>query len=166
MEKQKGLVRALLFTGLIVLLVSFAWAEQKEREEPTVTKEEAALLEEVIEIAQKDPAKAIELLTEKITHQSSAALDFALGSLKLQQGKVKEAEKSYRSALRKMPSFTRARAHLARSLIMQEKLAEATQLLQSALLEGKPTLQTLTLLGYAFLLQGQPVLSREVRLTL
>jgi tetratricopeptide (TPR) repeat protein len=67
------------------------------------------------------------------------------------------AEKAYREALRKLPSFNRARANLARVLIQQDRLAEAEEVLRVILRSGKAKPETLTLIGYTFLMKGESV---------
>ncbi len=141
---------------------SGAWAIPKDGEhphsqaqEPTVSSQEAKLLRQVADSADTNPAAAVELLTSKITPKSSAALDFALGNLEFQQGKLEKAEEAYRATLEKLPAFVRARMHLAQVLIRREKSGQVTEVLRPVLMRGQADAETFTLLGYAFLLQGR-----------
>jgi tetratricopeptide (TPR) repeat protein len=175
MQNSKRKIHRLLpvVNSLVLLLCSVAcpvgsftpsgaWAIAKDGEhphssaqEPTVSSQEAKLLRQVADSADTNPAAAVELLTSKITPESSAALDFALGNLEFQQGKLEKAEEAYRAALEKLPAFTRARMNLAQVLIRQEKLTQVTEVLRPVLMRGQAGPEALTLLGYAFLLQGQ-----------
>jgi len=120
-----------------------------------VSSQEAKLLRQVAQLADTDPEAAIKLLASKVTPQSSAALDLALGNLEFQQGRLEEAEEAYRAALKKFPAFARARMNLAQVLIRQEKLSHVTEVLRPVLISGQAGPEAFTLLGYAFLLQGQ-----------
>ncbi len=139
-----------------------AWAGPKDVEhppsqtrEPTVSSREAGLLRQVADLADTDLTAAVELLASRITSESSAALDLALGNLKFQRGRLEEAEEAYRAALKKFPTFVRARMHLAQVLIRQEKLDQVAEVLGPLLISGQAGPEIFTLLGYAFLLQGQ-----------
>ena len=154
---------ALVVGGLTALLLcSVAWGGQEEVEyphsearEPTVSPREAELLRQVADLAEPDPAAAIELLAAGVTPESSAALDFALGNLQFQQGGLEEAEKAYRTALEKLPAFVRVRMNLAQVLIRQDELARVGAVLRPVLISGQAGAETFALLGYACLLQGQ-----------
>jgi Flp pilus assembly protein TadD len=147
----------LLFCGLQTACANPEIRSGKQAQEPTVTEEEADLLREIADLSVKEVDKGVALLSVKITDASSAALDFALGMLKLKQDKPEEAEKAFRGALKKFPEFSRARANLGRVLIMQDEIAEALHEFRELLLDGETDPQTLTLIGYTFLLDGQAV---------
>ncbi len=142
---------------IAVLLFSAQSALCAGQTVPTVTKEEAKFLKEIVELSSTDRAEAVKLLSSSITRASSAALDFALGNLLLRKGDASQAELSYRAAIKKFPSFTRARANLGRALILQEKTEEAVQVFKPLLIGGDLRPETLTLIGYTFLLQGESV---------
>jgi len=155
-------MKQLLRCSLLFYLVLFstgAWAEFESIQfhEPTVSQEEAELLRQIGDLSEEDPEKAVELLNAQITLQSSPALDFALGNFYFREGKLDLAEGAYRQALKKMPSFSRARANLGRALIMQDKIDEAIREFRSVLIEGQASPETFTLIGYTFLLKGQSV---------
>ena len=145
-----------ILVAYILLIVLGACAEP-QLEEPTVSREEAELLRTVVSLSKENINKAIEMLTAKRCAKSSAAIDFALGALFLQKGDLTGAEKAYREALGKLPMFNRARANLARVLIQQDKLTEAEEVLRVILKSGKVRPETLTLLGYTFLMKGESV---------
>ena len=141
----------------VLLIALTAYSHSQSFEEPTVSKEEAELLKTVVNLSKENLDGAIEMLAEKRTSKSSAAIDFALGTLFLQKGNLSEAEKIYREVLRKLPAFNRARANLARVLIQQDKLKEAEEVLKVILKSGNARPETLTLIGYTFLMRGESV---------
>jgi tetratricopeptide (TPR) repeat protein len=142
---------------VVFILSSVVWAgpNYSPAQEPTVSVQEAKVLRQVAELAESDPAAAVALFASEITSESSAALDFALGNLNVQQGRLEEAEAAYRAALERFPTFARARMHLAQVLIRQEKLPQVAEVLRPVLTSGQARPETFTLLGYSFLLQGQ-----------
>ena len=150
--------RACKYTILAAcILLAFGACAETQSEEPTVSKEEAEFLRTVVSLSKENVDKAIEMLTGKKCAKSSAAIDFALGALFSQKGDLAAAEKAYRKSLRRLPSFNRARANLARVLIQQDKLAEAEKVLKVILRSGKVRPETLTLIGYTFLMKGESV---------
>ncbi|RLC46794.1 MAG: hypothetical protein DRH70_04780 [Candidatus Coatesbacteria bacterium] len=170
MRSSKRKIRTFLLVVNCVLLLCYvacpvgsrAWAIPEDgghphspAQEPIVSSQEAKLLRQVAQLADTDPEAAIKLLASKVTPQSSAALDLALGNLEFQQGRLEEAEEAYRAALKKFPAFARARMNLAQVLIRQEKLSHVTEVLRPVLISGQAGPEAFTLLGYAFLLQGQ-----------
>jgi tetratricopeptide (TPR) repeat protein len=76
--------------------------------EPRVTPEEIALLEKIRPLMADDLPKAEATLQTQIKPESSAILDFTLGSICLQQDKMSEALDNYLKAVAKFPSFRRA----------------------------------------------------------
>ena len=147
-----------IISVVCMLLVTLkVYSHFENSEEPTVSKEEAELLKGAVTLSGESPGAAIEMLSAKRTGKSSAAIDFALATLFFQKGDLSAAEKAYREALRKLPSFNRARANLARVLIQQDRLAEAEEVLRIILKSGKARPETLTLIGYTFLMRGESV---------
>ena len=71
--------------------------------EPRISKSEQFVLREVRAKAENQLKEAIDYLFEKISSKSSAALDFALGSMYYQSGRMTQAEKSYTTAIDKFP---------------------------------------------------------------
>lgn len=125
--------------------------------EPTVSHQEAKILEQAVTLAAQDLEAAIKLLREQTDGDSSAALDFALGSFYFQKDTPEEAEAAYRRALVKFPTFDRARANLARILIKEDRIDDALHELKEILLSGTARPSTLTMIGYTSLLKEQPV---------
>ncbi len=128
-----------------------------KQNEPSVSKKEAALLQKVWALTNQDMKKALAHLNPLVKDNSSAALDFARANLYFQMDSLKEAEEGYQKALKKFPSFSRARANLARVYIKQDQYETAVRELRHVLEDGETKPSTLTLTGYAYLLLGQPV---------
>jgi tetratricopeptide (TPR) repeat protein len=147
-----------IISVICILLVTLKiYSHLENSEEPTVSEEEAELLKDAVTLSEKSPGAAIEMLSAKRTGKSSAAIDFALATLFFQKGDLPAAGKAYGEALRKLPSFNRARANLARVLIQQDRLAEAEEVLKPVIMSGKAKPETLTLIGYTFLMKGESV---------
>lgn len=76
--------------------------------EPRVTPEEVKILEKLRPFMAESPAKAEESLRGQIKPDSSAMLDYTLGSLQFEQEKLKESMETFQRAVGKFPSFRRA----------------------------------------------------------
>ena len=76
--------------------------------EPRIDKAEQFILREVVAKAENQMEQAIVYLEKKITNETSAALDFALGTMYYQLGRLTPSEQTYEKALKKFPSFLRA----------------------------------------------------------
>lgn len=126
--------------------------------EPKVTQQEAKILDEVHKLMAEDKQdEALRYLNAQITKETNAALDFVQGTIYYTSDRKPEAEKAFRAALQKFPSFSRARANLATLLLQQERTDEAFRELKTVLLEGTASGQVLTMTGYIYLLKGDPV---------
>ena len=77
--------------------------------EPRIDKSEQFILREVVAKAENQLEDATVYLEGKITSKTSAALDFALGTMYYQLGRLTRSEQTYEQALKKFPSFLRAR---------------------------------------------------------
>lgn len=126
------------------------------RIEPEITREEATLFSELADIIGTDPNAAIARLRAAITPQSSAALDYTLGSLLLQQGDMAGAIRNYEAAIRKFPSFMRAYKNLGLALIQSNRFEEAIPMLVKAIELGDGDGNTFGLLGFAYLSTDRP----------
>lgn len=125
--------------------------------EPTVSREEADVIQETVTLTEENLDRAIEFLKTKITSVSTPAFDFSLGNLYFQADKLQEAECAYKEAIRKQPNFMRARANLVHVLVSKDKIDEAIEQFKMVLLWGRPRPSTFTLMGYVFLLRNEPV---------
>ncbi len=84
-----------------------------QQAEPSVTDGENKLLQSAQERSDADPQAAIDALRDALTEESSAAVAFALARLLLEEGRRDAAKEAFRDALRRMPTFARARRNLA-----------------------------------------------------
>ena len=74
--------------------------------EPKISKAEQYLLREVIAKAEAQMEEAIAFLESKIEDKNSAALDFALGTMYYQKGRLSRSAETYEKALKKFPPFS------------------------------------------------------------
>jgi len=100
---------------------------------PSINREEGEVFKKVSQIAAKNTAGAIKLLTEAITPESSGAMDFALANFLLQQKDYAKANASYVKSIKKFPNFGRAYKNLGLSHIQQGNFAKALPNLTKAL---------------------------------
>ena len=70
--------------------------------------------------------EAIVYLEEKIEDDSSAALDFALGTMYYQSNRLTRSAQAYSQAIEKFPSFLRAHKNLGLVNVSLENLEPAT----------------------------------------
>lgn len=127
-------------------------APEEAHIEPMVSETEAQLLREVSELAKTNRPGAVGKLRTNLSQESSAALDFALGMLLSQDGKLPEAEAAYIAATRKLPSFARAWANLGRVRLARDHPRQAATAFCAALKHGRPSAELWKLLGYSYLL--------------
>lgn len=154
-------MRKILFYALVMAFcfsaASFGAAAYNPHE-PKVSAEEAELLKKVRELFSEDkPGEALNLLLPAIEKESSAALDFAAGTLHYRLENQKEAEKAFRAALEKFPAFSRARSNLASMYLQDGRTDEAFGELKTVMLEGTADAQELTMTGYIYLLRDEAV---------
>ncbi|MCC6407565.1 MAG: tetratricopeptide repeat protein [Planctomycetes bacterium] len=76
--------------------------------EPRVTPDEVEVLDAVRPLMATDLAKAETALKKRMKPDGSAILDFTLGGIQFQQGKLDDALASHKVAVDKFPSFRRA----------------------------------------------------------
>jgi len=93
--------------------------------EPRVTPEEVAILERVRPLMGTDLRKAGQMLEREVKPDSSAMLDFNLGSIYFQQDQMDKALRKYRRAVEKFPSFRRAHRNLGIIHVKDGKFDEA-----------------------------------------
>jgi len=87
----------------------------------------------------------------------SPAMIFVLGNLYYQNGRVSEAEQSYRLAIRSFPKFRRAHKNLAILLADKERFQDALPHLQQAIELGDADQRSYGLLGYIYLNDENPI---------
>ena len=125
--------------------------------EPMVTQEESEAIAQALNLYSQDKHEGIEFLAAQITPASSSALDFTLGTLYFRDEHLEKAAQSYRKALKKLPTFTRARSNLARIYLRLDQKEEALKEFHQVLLEGAREPSTLTLIGYIHMTQEEAV---------
>ena len=125
--------------------------------EPRIDKSEQFILREVVAKAEGQLEEAIQYLESKINEKTSAALDFALGTMYYQGGRLTRSEQTYEQALKKFPSFLRARKNLGFVQLSLGKLNEASKNLAKAISLGESDGISYVALGYCHLSLGRVV---------
>lgn len=128
---------------------------------PKITSDESELLQQVAEYMTSDPNEAIRILEAGLTAESSAALEYTIGSLYLQGGNTEKAIDTYKAAIKKFPNFFRAYQNLGFALVQQSKYEEAKPMLIEAIEIGGGNGTLFGLLGYCFLNTGDTSLSLD-----
>jgi len=136
--------------------------------EPTVSKEESLVLSKAAILGEKTPSQAISLIKSGNSAKSSAALDYALAVYLLKIDKMKEAELKLKTALKKAPTFTRARLSLVQIYINQLAYSSALQQLNLLLDQEKsPSQKVLNLMGYCHqMLKHYPAAEQAYKMSL
>lgn len=80
---------------------------------PEITPEESTLFENLLPFIEDDAESGIFYLEPKISGESSAALDYMLGQLYLENDQPEEAIGAYSKAIRKFPNFLRAHKNIS-----------------------------------------------------
>ncbi|WP_338684866.1 tetratricopeptide repeat protein [Haloferula helveola] len=126
------------------------------RIEPVVSTEERGLLVEVQKLMEDGKREsALEKVKDSKLTSESAALQFNLGNLYFEEGKLEEAKKAYEEAIGKYPSFRRAHRNLAMVLVREGELDEGLEHLLEALRLGDSDGTTYGLLGFCRLQKGE-----------
>ncbi len=120
--------------------------------EPKVTStNDIAAYKAVRDYVATNAPMAIEILSTNLTADSSAVLDYTMGTLLFQNGKGKEAITHFQNAIEKFPSYLRAHKNLAFSLVREGKFAEATPELAKTIELGGGDAVVYSALGYALM---------------
>ncbi len=118
--------------------------------EPRVSAEEAELFKQLSEIIPTNPAQALQMLSQAITPESSAALLFIRANLHFQMGNLNNAAADYRESIRRFPDFRRAHKNLGLIQLREGNLEAAKNSLGRAVELGEGDGRTFGLLGYAY----------------
>ncbi|HEV8334910.1 MAG TPA: tetratricopeptide repeat protein [Candidatus Polarisedimenticolia bacterium] len=118
--------------------------------EPRLSPEERAVLEKIIPLLSGNLAKAAEQLAAATTPASSALLDFTLGNIHFQLDQPDEAEKHYRRAVEKFPSFLRAYKNLGLVCVRLGNTADAIKAFTRMIELGGGDALSYGLLGQAY----------------
>jgi tetratricopeptide (TPR) repeat protein len=125
--------------------------------EPGMDPDEQERLEKILPLLASDPDAALRELTKAVKPESSALLDFNLGTLHFQQEHLDEAAAHYENALAKFPSFLRAHKNLGLIRVRQGRFEEAIAPLSRVIQLGGGDGTTYGLLGYSYASTGQYV---------
>lgn len=131
-------------------IVNSSYSFLKERE-PEMTAEEYALYEKVVTTLSANPEFALKLLEAMMSEKEppSPAFEFILGNVYYSAGQMDKAETSYRSAVKRFPSFIRAWTNLGILYYTSDKFAEAKPCFSKAVVLGDKDPATFGLLGYS-----------------
>ena len=122
--------------------------------EPSLNSDEKDRLQTLIKIIKDKPEKAIISLQEQIKPNDSAAFDFILANLYFQDGQLEQAEKNYKQAVAKYPSFRRAYKNLGLLNIQEGDFESAIQFISKSMELGEVDGRAYGLLGYSYLTEG------------
>ncbi len=123
--------------------------------EPRVTAVEREQLEKLMPLMGSDPDEAARQLDQLTRPESSAALDFYLGNLHFQQGRLDQAAARYEAALAKFPSFLRAQKNLGLIRVRTARFDDAVGSLSRVIELGASDGLTYGLLGYSYAALGK-----------
>lgn len=130
----------------------------KERE-PEMTSEEYALYEKVVTMLTTNVAFALRMLEAMMDEKEppSPAFEFILGNAYYAGDDLASAEKSYRNAVKRYPTFLRAWNNLGVLYYMSDRFTEAADCFSRAVTLGDKDPTTFGLLGYSLEKQGNIV---------
>lgn len=118
--------------------------------EPRVTAEEIAILEKIRPLMAEDLKKAEGSLRRQIKSESSAILDFTLGSIYFQQDNMIDALENYLKAVTKFPNFRRAWRNIGLIYVRSGKYDEAINAFTRMIELGGGDAYSYGLLGFAY----------------
>ncbi len=118
--------------------------------EPRVTAEEIAVLEKIRPLMAEDLKKAEGVLRRQIKPESSAILDFTLGSIYFQQDNMIDAQENYLKAITKFPNFRRAWRNVGLIYVRGGKYDEAINAFTRMIELGGGDAYSFGLLGFAY----------------
>ncbi len=124
-------------------------------DEPPVSPGDAQLLAAAAGLAKTDPAKAAAQLRAQLTASSGPVVPFTAAGYSIQAGRDADAVGDLEEALRRDPSFRRARLNLAKVLMRLERQREAAEHLRALLRQpGQDPAEVWRLLAFALLADG------------
>ena len=118
--------------------------------EPRVSPEELALLERARPLMAAQWPKAAQMIEAQIKSDSSAMLDFTLGSIYFQQDQMDKALRWYRRAVRKFPSFRRAHRNMGLIQVRSQQYDDAIRSFTRMIELGGGDAYSYGLLAFAF----------------
>lgn len=138
-------------------IINASYSFLKERE-PEMTETEYALYEKVIPMISAQPEFALRLLEGMVGEaDSSAAFEFVLGNVYFEQKRYADAERRFRLATDKYPTFVRAWDNLGILYFTTERYAEAVPCFTEAIILGRTEPRLFGLLGFCLFKSGNPL---------
>ncbi|MDQ8198801.1 tetratricopeptide repeat protein [Pelagicoccus enzymogenes] len=122
--------------------------------EPRLNDEEGQFFKTLIVVLEANLEQGAILLEERVTSESSAALDFMLGTIRMQLGQMDKAVSSYETAIKKFPNFMRAYKNLGIAYVQSGELEKGTETIIKGMELGGADGLSYGLLGYSYLNQG------------
>lgn len=129
--------------------------------EPQITQTESELFQDLSALlSQKNTSGGITLLSRHLSDREgsekppSAAINYTLGSLYLQNGEADRAIAQYRIAIQKFPTFLRAYKNLGLAFIQKGQFEDGISCLSKSLELGDGDGNSYGLIGYAYLNTG------------
>ena len=122
--------------------------------EPRLSDEEGEFFKTLIVVLESNLEQGAALLQERITSESSAALDFMLGTIRMQLGEMDKAVSSYETAIKKFPNCMRAYKNLGIAYVQNDELEKGTEAIIKGMELGGADGLSYGLLGYSYLNQG------------
>lgn len=123
--------------------------------EPKLDEEESQFFKTLMTVLEANIEQGATLLEDRITPDSSAALDFMLGTIRMQLGEMDKAIVSYENAIKKFPNFMRAYKNLGIAYIQSDELEKGVETLVKGMELGGADGLSYGLLGYSYLNQGK-----------
>jgi len=130
----------------------------KERE-PEMTAEEYALYERVVDMIASSPEFALRMLEAMMDEKEppSPAFEFILGNVYYGADELEPAEKYFRSAVTRYPTFLRAWVNLGILYYTADRFREAVDCFSKAVVLGDREPATFGLLGFCLEKEGRTV---------
>lgn len=122
--------------------------------EPRLSDEEGQFFKTLMAVLEANLGQGATLLEERITSESSAAMDFMLGTIRMQLGEMPKAVASYEAAIKKFPNFMRAYKNLGIAYVQSDELEKGTAAIIKGMELGGADGLSYGLLGYSYLNQG------------
>lgn len=118
---------------------------------PEITSHESGIMQDLLPFIEDDVENGIFFLEPKINAESSAALDYMLAQLYLENRQPEEAITRYTIAIRKFPNFMRAYKNIAIAYMQTDNCEGAMPHLNKVLELGQGDGVTYGILGYCHL---------------
>jgi len=122
--------------------------------EPKLSDEEGEFFKTLMSILESNLGQGATLLEDRITPESSPAMDFMLGTIRMQLGELDKSIAAYEGAIKKFPNFMRAYKNLGIAYIQNDDLEKGVETIIKGMELGGADGLSYGLLGYSYLNQG------------